>query len=82
MEQRTGTVAFRGLCDVTLSLSLNLVPVREDYTPDHAHTPNGATVRHCSLFSCVRDRAREWVGKGEKGEDVRGKRKRQLEKGR
>lgn len=51
MEQGTGTVAFRGLCDVTLSLSLNLVPVREDYTPDHAHTPNGAAVRHCSLLS-------------------------------
>ncbi len=36
--QRTGTVAFRGQCDVTLSLSLNPVPVRKDYTPEHTHT--------------------------------------------
>lgn len=37
-------MAFRGRCDVT-SLSLNLVPVREDYTPEHTPTPNGAANR-------------------------------------
>lgn len=36
--QWTGTVAFRGLCDVSSSLSLNPVAVREDYTPEHTHT--------------------------------------------
>lgn len=37
-RQWTGTIAFRGLCDVTSSLSFNPVPVREDYTPEHTHT--------------------------------------------
>lgn len=41
------------MCDVTLSLSLKPVPVREDYTPEHTHTqsPNGATVRQIPLSS-------------------------------
>lgn len=43
------TAAFRGLCDVTSSLFLNPVPVREDYTPEHTYTPTGATVRHAAL---------------------------------
>lgn len=43
------TAAFRGLCDVTSSLFLNPVPVREDYTPEHTYSPTGATVRHTAL---------------------------------
>lgn len=59
-------VAFRGPCDVTLSLSLNLVPVRADFTPEHTHSPSGAAVRHTTLsFSHM-------AGKVERGK-VRGK---------
>lgn len=56
----TGLVAFRDLCDVTLSLSLNPVPVREDYTPEHTHTfpselqsdsPRSHTARTSRIYS-------------------------------
>lgn len=75
-QEGTGTEALRGLCDITLSPSLNLVPVREDYTAEYTHTPSRAAVTHSSILSHphavrkaerVKVRGIEWMQKETRG---------------